>query len=373
MRVAFLVPMMSGRGGTESAIMSLVQGLQRAGDEPHIYFFGGLPTDPRWVETVPHTALGSRTETRLQRFRHYSFGLVREFHRFRPHVVIALDAPRLLKGRLALKLSAHRASLWSWVHFPVEHIKNNWLLRLADGHLSISDGVAGQIKGLLGKAHADRVFTIYNAIPMNGTQVVRPVSGEAAEFLHIGRLEFAAQKRVGDLLAAAARVTGDFKLTIIGDGGDRARLEQYSRELGIAPRITWLGWEESPWDHVSKASALLLTSSYEGFGIVLVEALSRGIPCITSDCKYGPNEIVVHGQNGWLYPVGDIAQLTMLMQAVVDNAHILPAAEDVSTSAQKFSVQAVTERAKLAFVSVAKSNESLHAQLHSPASNAPEN
>ena len=55
--------MMSGRGGSESAILGLVQGLQSAGDEAHLYLFGGLPSDPRWVESVPHTTLGSRTES----------------------------------------------------------------------------------------------------------------------------------------------------------------------------------------------------------------------------------------------------------------------------------------------------------------------
>lgn len=372
MRVAFLVPMMSGRGGTESAIMGLAQGLQQAGDEPHVYFFGGEPSDPRWIDAVPHTILGSRTEKRLQRFRKYSFGLAAELKRFRPDAVVALDAARLLKGRVALTLSGHRASLWSWIHFPIERIKNNRLLRLADGHLAISEGVAGQIRDLLGASHAGRVFTIYNAIPMDGTQVTRPANQEAVEFLHIGRLEFAGQKRVADLLAAAARLQGNFRLTIIGDGGDRARLEEYSRELGLASRIDWLGWKESPWDHVSLASLLLLTSSFEGFGIILVEALSRGIPCITSDCKYGPDEIVEHGRNGWLYPVGDIDRLAQLMQAVLDNPGILPAQEDVSASAQKFSAQAVTERAKFAFASIAKPSAPFRPQMRS-VSNASEN
>jgi UDP-D-galactose:(glucosyl)LPS alpha-1,6-D-galactosyltransferase len=373
MRVAILVPMMSGRGGSETAVAGLVQGLQSSGDEAHVYLFGGLPTDPRWVESVPHTALGSRTETRWQRLRHYSLGLAKEFRHSRPDAVVALDSFRLLKGRLALTLSGTNAPLISFIQFPVDRIRMSKLLKIADGHMALCDGIAEQLRALVGKTPRERVFTTYEPVPLADTHMYRPRPGETVEFLHIGRLQFEGQKRVSDLLAAAARVTGDFKLTIIGDGGDRARLEQYSRELGVAPRITWLGWQESPWDHVSKASALLLTSSYEGFGIILVEALSRGIPCITSDCKYGPNEIVVHGQNGWLYPVGDIAQLTRLMQAIVANARILPEVEDVSASAQKFSAQAVTERAKFAFVSVAKSNARLHTQLRSPASNASEN
>jgi len=118
MRVAILVPMMSGRGGSETAVAGLVRGLQSSGDEAHVYLFGGLPTDPRWVESVPHTALGSRTETRWQRLRHYSLGLAKEFRLFRPDAVVALDSFRLLKGKLALTLSQPTRRLFPLFSFP---------------------------------------------------------------------------------------------------------------------------------------------------------------------------------------------------------------------------------------------------------------
>jgi UDP-D-galactose:(glucosyl)LPS alpha-1,6-D-galactosyltransferase len=331
---------MSGQGGSESAVVALTEGLQSRGDEVRIYLFGGLPRDPRWLESVPHRVLGNPTEKRWRRLYKYTFGLAGEFRRVRPNIVVALDAERLLTGRIVLALSGVKASLWSWIHFAIEPIKRNRLLSLADGHLAVSEGVAGQIKTLVNPSRRNRVITIYNAVGTDAPLVTRPAKGEVVEFLHIGRLEFAAQKRVADLLAAVARVRGSFRLTIIGDGPDRAELEQYSRELGIGDRIEWLGWKEKPWDHVAKASVLLLTSSYESFGIVLVEALSRGIPCITSNCKYGPDEIVEHDKNGWLYPVGNVDRLTQLMQAVVDDPLILPAQSDVSASARKFSVQA---------------------------------
>jgi UDP-D-galactose:(glucosyl)LPS alpha-1,6-D-galactosyltransferase len=372
MRVAILVPMMSGRGGSETAVAGLVQGLQSLGDEAHVYLFGGLPKDPRWLEPLPYTVLGSPTEKRLRRFHRYIFGLAKEFKRFSPDAVVALDSLRLVKGKLALTLSGSNASLLSFIEFPVDHIRMNRLLKIADGHLAIGEGVAGQLKDLVGKSCSDRVFTIYNPILLNCSIVARPANGEGVAFLHVGRLEFAAQKRVADLLAAASRLGGNFRLTIIGDGNDRSRLEEYSRELGLQDRVTWLGWKVQPWASVERASVLLLVSSYEGFPLILLEALSRGIPCIASDCKYGPNEILENGTNGWLYPVGDIDRLTELMQAVVDNPRILPAPEDVLASAQKFSAQAVAERARLAFATLAKPGAPLHPQV-CPADDIPKN
>jgi UDP-D-galactose:(glucosyl)LPS alpha-1,6-D-galactosyltransferase len=335
--------MMSGRGGTESALKGLGAGLRGRGDEIRFYFFGGAPSDPTWIEGFPYTILGDRSDSRLTRLRKYSLGLAEEFRKFRPDAVIALDTFRLLKGKLAVRLAMLPAPLVSWIHFPVDRIKHPQVLKLAAGHLGISEGVSEQLRALLGPRSRDKVATIYNGIDVNKARVKRPVDG-TVQLLHIGRLEVERQKRVVDLLNAAAGVKGNFELTIIGDGDDRSKLEALSRELGLDARVRWLGWKDKPWDHVTEASVLVLTSSFEGLGMILIEALVRGIPCISSDCKVGPSEIIEDGKNGWLYPVADVKRLQTLMQAVVDNPAILPSQDVAVASAQKFSLQAVAER-----------------------------
>ena len=349
MRIAILVPVMSGRGGTEVAILGLVQGLNGLGDTTHAYLLGGATSDQQWLGSLSHTILGNSRQSRLHRFYKYSFGLANEFRRFRPDVVIASDGPRLLKGKVALAISGHRAQLWSWIHFPLERIAMPRMLKYADGHLAISEGVAKQLRTFLGAGKSNRVVTIYNPIQTGVQTIPRPESGAPAVFLYIGRLEWDRQKRVNDLLAAAARITGKFRLIIIGDGTDRPRLQQYSRELSIDDHIEWLGWKSDPWTAVSEASALVLTSSYESFAIVLAESLVRGVPCIVSDCKVGPDEIVEEGMSGWFYTVGDIEALANRMQMVIDQPESLPAQQALCAAAKKFSTSAVAERAHQAF------------------------
>ncbi|WP_446743114.1 glycosyltransferase [Silvibacterium acidisoli] len=342
MKVAFLVPMMSGRGGTESALKGLGTGLQQLGHDVRFYLFGGASTDPTWMQGLPYTILGERNDSRLARFRKYSFGLASEFRSYKPDAVIALDTFRLMKGRFALRLAGINAPLVSWIHFPVDRIKHFRILKMADGHLAISEGVAEQLRALLGSKSRGEVLTIYNAIDVNLPSVPRPE--DHIEFLHIGRLEYEGQKRVADLLQAAARLRGSYHLTIIGDGNDRARLEELSTSLGIANRIAWLGWKDKPWDSVTMASTLILTSSFEGLGMILIEALARGIPCISSDCKVGPSEIVTPGNNGWLYPVADVDKLSAYMQEILDTPGVLPSQNTAALSAQKFSYEAVANR-----------------------------
>jgi UDP-D-galactose:(glucosyl)LPS alpha-1,6-D-galactosyltransferase len=86
--------------------------------------------------------------------------------------------------------------------------------------------------------------------------------------------------------------------------------------------------------------------------MILLEALSRGLPCISSDCKSGPSEIIETGKNGWLYPVGDVDRLAALMQQVVDQPQNLPDTRVVRETARKFSAASVAERARQALLSV---------------------
>lgn len=345
MRFAFLLPMMSGRGGTESAVLNLCRGLQKRNDEVRVYLFGGMPKDATWLENVPHVCLGERNQSRLQRFRAYTAGLARDFHGYQPDAVIALDSFRVLKGWLAIQITSPAARLFSWIHFPVEKIKHRWMLQIADGHLAISEGVAEQLRELLGQR--SHVTTIYNGISVDVPVVPRP-NGMPPHFLHIGRLEAGKQKRTDDLLRALAAAKGDFRLTIIGDGDDRSSLEKLADDLAISGKINWGGWQSEPWNAVDSASLLVLTSSYEGFGMILVEALARGIPCLSTDCKVGPSELVHHGLNGWLYPVADLHALQQHLQAVIDDPSVLPSIEVVRQSAGRFSQTAVADRVRAA-------------------------
>ncbi len=92
----------------------------------------------------------------------------------------------------------------------------------------------------------------------------------------------------------------DVYLVIMGDGPDKEMLEQLSKEGRAADYVMFLPFVKSPFSIIKNAQFVTLTSTYEGFPMVLVEALSVGTPVISLDIVSGPNEIIQHEENGLL-------------------------------------------------------------------------
>ncbi|WP_394405153.1 glycosyltransferase [Streptococcus sp. 20-1249] len=97
----------------------------------------------------------------------------------------------------------------------------------------------------------------------------------------------------------------DWKLQIIGSGEEEQKLKQYVLQHQIT-KVEFIGHTRAIADYYRQAELFVFTSKMEGFGMVLLEAMSFGVPCISYDCPSGPRDIVVEGQNGFLIPPGDI-------------------------------------------------------------------
>ena len=126
-----------------------------------------------------------------------------------------------------------------------------------------------------------------------------------------------------DLLIRAfgpvARAHPEWKLRIYGTGKQRTELEHLIREYGLGDNVFLMGATERLGEEMAKASLFVLSSRFEGFGLVLIEAMSKGLPVVSFDCPRGPSEIVDHGVDGLLVPNGDIDALARGMLALVED------------------------------------------------------
>jgi glycosyltransferase involved in cell wall biosynthesis len=125
------------------------------------------------------------------------------------------------------------------------------------------------------------------------------------------------QKRIPHAIASFAHVVKALpqaRLEIYGQGPDQGSLQELIDELGLRENVTLAGYTKDPASVYEKASCSLLTSRFEGFGLVLLESLSHGCPVVSYDVKYGPADIVADGVNGFL--VGSAMQQQMARRVI---------------------------------------------------------
>lgn len=246
-------------------------------------------------------------------------------------------------------LSAERSLGWKYRLIPMLY---RTIGRRADAIVAVSHGVADDLRQTL-HVGAERIAVIYNPVlqsPVcpNSVAPPHPWLEDAAIpcLIFAGRL--VAQKDPVLLLEAFARRLryGPARLVLLGDGDLRAALERRARELGIDRHVLFAGFVPDPLPWMMHAAAAVVTSRYEGFGNVIVEALACGTPVVATDCPHGPAEILRNGTFGRLIPVGDVAALSAAMQEDLRAAFPV---ENLRRRAHEFTVAACADRHEALF------------------------
>jgi glycosyltransferase involved in cell wall biosynthesis len=134
------------------------------------------------------------------------------------------------------------------------------------------------------------------------------------------------------------------KLIVLGDGPEKENLETLVLKLQIEDFVTILPFTKKPYDLISNAKALILTSKVEGFPMVLLEALSLKTPVIAFDCKSGPSEIIFNGRNGLLVEDQNEEQLTLaLNKLLLDDTFYNKLKGNVSLGLERFSEKVIIQ------------------------------
>lgn len=170
-----------------------------------------------------------------------------------------------------------------------------------------------------------------------------PAARNGRTVLAVGRLT--AAKGFDVLLNAWALVAGrapGWNLSIIGEGEERPRLEMMRHELGLDGCVTLPGMQQNPAPAYANASVFCLSSRYEGFGLVLVEAMAFGLPIVSTDCETGPRELLTHGRNAIVVPAADPSTLAKgLLQIIQDRAEADRLAAAARDDARRYSLETI--------------------------------
>ncbi len=157
----------------------------------------------------------------------------------------------------------------------------------------------------------------------------------------VGRL--AEQKGFDTLLSAFAKLMDTrLHLVILGEGELRESLTRQAEELGIKERVHMPGFVQNPMAVVRQSEAFVLSSRWEGFGNVLVEALATGVPVVSTDCPGAPRDILENGTHGHLVPYNDPAALADGIARALDNPAGTP--EGRKARAEDFSAAKIARK-----------------------------
>ena len=258
----------------------------------------------------------------------------------KPDVILATHVPLMpyvCCRALVLSGLVGTIPIISWIHgslFCYGGDKDG-MLSFADAHFAISS----QIKAELEKINQNKpIYLVNNPVNFGGKLIER--DEEKLNIMYLGRLS--PEKDVSTLLQALEGLNGKWELNVYGDGVDREGLSLMAKDLAIDNNIRWHGWIDNAWESVEKADLLVLPSQYEGFPLVVLEALSKGIPVAATKTS-GVLSCIEEGVNGWLFDIGDYNQLGEILNRIQSDKSILPSREVCIESVEKYSVKNITD------------------------------
>ncbi|WP_228153142.1 glycosyltransferase [Psychrobacter sp. MES7-P7E] len=184
----------------------------------------------------------------------------------------------------------------------------------------VSEGARKDLISILGDI--TKTTTIYNPCDATWIQSKALQKPHIEQFgladkqyiIHVA--SFDTMKGHRDLLQAYAKTERKLPLVLVGKGKLEAEIKALAFQLKISDCVRFLGFQANPYSLIRSAALMVLTSKFEGFGYVIVEAQALGVPVISTDCPFGPRELLPK-QN--LIAVGDIDGLALLIDQAIDN------------------------------------------------------
>ncbi len=335
-KIAILLPDLHG-GGAERTHLVLAQEFARQG---HAVEFVLMRVEGEFLAEAQTNFMV--VDLGIARARQLPLALVRYLRRNRPDALMAAMWPLTVLAPISRALSGHRCKVlvsehnslsvqygtWGRVHNLLMRSSMALGYRIADVRVGVSAGVVKDVAQLAW-------------LPVNSFEVIHnPVARRAepghlalgavqalwrgspgARILAVGT--FKVQKNYPLLLRAFARLTKlpEARLMLLGTGAGESAMRALADDLGIADRVIFAGFHRDPTPFYRTADLFVLSSNYEGFGNVIVEALASGTPVVSTDCPSGPSEILEAGRYGTLVPVGDVEALANAIGAALSNTH----------------------------------------------------
>jgi len=321
-----------GEGGAQRTVANLVTGFVERGLDAELLllraegpYLESLPSDTKVIELEANRALGSIPE------------LVSYLRDREPEVLFStmeyLNVVALLSkllSRVSTRTAIRAANVQSeksrsGFRNSVQYQLAKYLYPKADHFIALSKYVRNDFSEYYG-INKDEISVIYNPVAIEEIQELAtemvdiPFCDNNSDLIvNVGSLT--EQKDIQTTIKAFKKITEcrDAQLLILGKGEQRDGLIRLATTLGIEDSVHLPGFVDNPFAYMSEADVFVLSSRWEGFGHVIVEAMACGTPVVSTNCPGGPAEILENGKYGALVPVGDTTALANAVVQLLEN------------------------------------------------------
>jgi glycosyltransferase involved in cell wall biosynthesis len=228
----------------------------------------------------------------------------------------------------------------------------------ADSIVFLSEGAAGDFAKRFSSIDTTKFRVVHNPVDINRISKLKgePIDAQwwpssKRTIISAGRLNTV--KGYNYLLEAmqiVSRALPDTRLVVMGSGEEEENLRAYSKQLGIDESVAFVGFQENPFKYIANSDVFVLSSLWEGFANVVVEAMACGVPVVATNCPYGPREIVQHEVNGILVPPRDSQALALSIIRVLTNSKLASTLVDNAVErAKDFHVATIVKEYEMLF------------------------
>jgi len=269
------------------------------------------------------------------------------------HTILALRGKSTTGARTRIFAQVHNT--YSQTFALIREKKREKRIRLLKKYyprceriIAVSKGTAEDFCTLTG-IPADKVIALHNPMTTDGIALLAKedpghpwfTRGSPPVILGVGRLTTA--KNFSLLIRAfeIVRSKTPCRLLILGDGHLRGTLEEQAASSPFREDISLAGSKINPFAFMRRAAVFVMSSSWEGFGNVLVEAMATGTPVVSTDCPHGPREILADGKFGPLVPPDNPRELA---GAILNQIHHPTSLELLREGAKPFSARAIAKK-----------------------------
>lgn len=333
--IAIILPDLRG-GGVEKMRIHLAKYFLLNGYEVHFVL---LQKKGELLTLIPEVI--EIFDLQVEKMRYGIFPLFRYFRKNKPCAVLVAMWPLTIITSFAKILSGIKSSFILSEHnhhssTPLYKVGFNRFLipfsmklvyPFSDMVVGVSEGVVLDLLKLSG-LKKEKLKTIYNpaAPTYEYIESIQPnnqywKSSSSKKIVAIGSLK--KQKDFFTLLRAFKHISSsiEIELLILGEGPEREKIEFFIEKNKLNECVYLPGFVDHPIAFLKTADLFVLSSAWEGFGNVIVEALSCGIPVVSTNCKSGPSEILKNGKFGSLVPVGDADKLAVAVLEALKKDH----------------------------------------------------